>query len=193
MGVRTIRTLSQVPVPLLQREFGKNGLSLWKKANGIDRSPVVPYRDQKSMSSERTFAVDSIDLIKIKSILTKLTSQLVFDLREASKLTSCVTVKIRYTDFNTYTRQKRIAYTANEKTLLQQVLSLFDRLYERRQLIRLVGIRFSGLVSGHHQLNLLEDSLEDIHLQQAMDRIRRRFGKKSVGWASALKPKEKGL
>ncbi|MEM9822201.1 MAG: DNA polymerase IV, partial [Bacteroidota bacterium] len=186
MGVRTIRTLSQIPVRLLQREFGKNGIGLWKKANGIDRSPVVPYQDQKSMSSERTFAIDSIDIVKIKSILTQLTSQLVFELRQSTKLTSCVTVKIRYTDFNTYTRQKRIAYTANEKTLLEQVLDLFDRLYERRQLIRLVGLRFSGLVNGHHQLNLLDDQIEDIHLQQAMDRIRRRFGKKAVGWASAL-------
>lgn len=186
MGVRTIKVLREVPVRLLQREFGKHGKALWQKANAIDHSPVVAYSERKSISTERTFQKDTINIIKLKSILTSMTTKLAFELRNSSKLTACITVKIRYTDFNTYTRQKRIAFTASDRTLLPLVLDLFDRLYERRQLIRLVGVRFSNLVNGNYQLNLLEDDLRDINLMQAMDKIRKRFGKNAVTRATAL-------
>lgn len=180
MGVRTVSVLRDVPVRLLQKEFGKTGIALSQKANAIDHSPVVPYNERKSLSTEQTFQVDTIDIQKLKSNLTTMTMKLAFDLRNAGKLTSCVAVKIRYTDFNTFTRQKNIAFTANDKMILPLVMSLFDQLYERRQLIRLVGVRFSGLVNGHYQLSLLDDSIRDIHLLQAMDKIRKRFGKGAI-------------
>ena len=101
-------------------------------------------------------------------------------------LTSCITVKIRYTDFQTYTRQKQIPYTANDQALLAGVLSLFDQLYTRRQLVRLVGVRFSGLVRGNLQISLLDDTPKEIDLLQALDRVRRRFGLDAVKWASAV-------
>ncbi len=186
MGVRTIKILRDVPVRLLQREFGKHGLALSKKANAIDNTPVVPYSERKSISTEQTFQRDTIDIQKIKSILTRMAMKLTFELRKDAKLTSCVTVKIRYTDFNTYTRQKRISYSANDKTILPLVMDLFDRLYERRQLIRLVGIRFSSLVNGNPQLSLLDDNIRDINLLQTMDKIRKRFGKEAVMVLAAL-------
>lgn len=186
MGVRTIQTLSELPVKLLQREFGKPGVSLWKKANAIDNSPVVPYSERKSMSTERTFSKDTIDIQKIKGILIEMTRQMAFELRESGKLTSCITVKIRYTDFNTFTRQRKIAFTANDHTLTPHIVELFDQLYQRRQLIRLVGIRFSNLVSGNYQINLFDDTIKEIHLLQQMDRIRKRFGKKSLKMGSAF-------
>lgn len=186
MGVRTVKVLRDVPVRLLQQEFGKSGISLSQKANAIDHSLVVPYNEKKSLSIEQTFQTDTIDIQKIKARLTKMTMKLAFELRNASKLTSCITVKIRYTDFNTYTRQKRIAYTANDKMILPLVLNLFDQLYERRQLIRLIGVRFSGLVSGNYQLNLLDDNIRDISLLQAMDKIRKRFGKEAILCGTAM-------
>ncbi len=186
MGVRTIRILGAIPIQMLEREFGQFGRKLWQYANAIDARPVVPYNEQKSMSKERVFTEDTLDLLKAKDLLFKMVDELAFDLRTINKLTSCVTVKIRYADFNTHNKQRLIAYTANNKILLRHVKELFDTLYERRQLIRLVGVKFSGLVHGHYQINLFDDTVEEVQLLQQVDRIRRRFGKEAVGPAVYL-------
>ncbi len=186
MGVRSIKVLSEIPVKLLQREFGKTGISLSKKANAIDHTPVVPYVEQKSMSSERTFQKDTIDIRKLKTILNNMLCKLTFELRSAQKLASCITVKIRYADFNTYTKQKRIPYTANDRILAGYLNDLFDQLYQRRQLVRLVGIRFSGLVHGNYQIDLFEDTLKETKLMEEMDKIRKRFGAKAVMRGSGI-------
>ncbi len=180
MGVRRIQTLSQIPPQLLQREFGKFGISLWKKANAIDNSPIVPFHEKKSISSERTFQVDTINIAKLKGQLTKMVLKLAFELRNSQKLTACIAIKIRYTDFNTYTLQKKIPHTASDKTLLLYAQQLFDKLYQRRQLIRLIGVKFSQLVHGNYQTQLFEDTEEEVKLLQAMDGIRKRFGAGAV-------------
>lgn len=187
MGVRIIQTLSNIPPKLLQREFGKYGMTLWKRANAIDHTPIIPYTERKSISTERTFQMDTIDVVLLKSQLIKLVMQLAFELRKQQKLTACIMIKIRYTDFNTYTLQKRIPHTANDQTLLQIAQQLFDKLYQRRQLLRLIGVKFSHLVSGNYQTNLFEDTPVDMQLLQAMDGIRKRFGKQAILRASALK------
>lgn len=186
MGVRSIETLSQIPVRLLEREFGKPGRTLWEKANAIDPTPIIPYHEQKSMSKEKTFTEDTLDIRMIKQMLLDMADKLSFELRASGKLTSVITVKIRYADFNTYTQQKSISYTANDRILGEHAISLFDRLYERRQLIRLIGIKYSGLVQGSYQINLFDDTLEQIQLMQQMDRIRTRFGQDAIMRASAL-------
>ncbi len=186
MGVHKVQTLSAIPVKLLEREFGKPGMSLWKKANGIDNTPVVPYTEKKSISTERTFHEDTIDVRKMKDLLTGMIEKLAFELRDSQKLTSCVVVKIRYSDFNTYTKQKRISYTANDNTLLQIVMELFDSVYTRRQLIRLVGVKFSGLVHGNYQINIFDNTVKEIRLLQEMDQIRKRFGKSAIMKATSL-------
>ncbi|MCB9343475.1 MAG: DNA polymerase IV [Lewinellaceae bacterium] len=181
MGVRTCQVLSEIPPRLLEREFGKHGLSVWKKANGEDNSPIVPYREQDSMSCERTFHADSIDVTFLRDQVRRQTAQLAYELRALGKLTACVTVKIRYSDFNTFTKQARIPYTAQDSVLIDHAMGLFERLYERRQALRLIGIRFSELVYGSSQLNLFDDTEKESRLLEAMDRIRDRFGKKAVG------------
>jgi DNA polymerase-4 len=188
MGVRTIRVLREIPHPLLEREFGKMGQFLWESANAIDRRQVVPYNEQKSMSKERTFSEDTLDMSFIRSLIGSMVDELAFDLRQDSRLTSCITVKIRYADFNTFTKQRRIPYTAQTRHLIAYALELFEEVYERRQLIRLVGIKFSGLVNGNIQLNLFDNTEEEISLLQQLDHIRRRWGKGAIGWANfALK------
>jgi DNA polymerase IV len=182
MGVRTVRVLSELPPVLLEREFGKAGNVLWQKANGIDHTPVEPYSEQKSMSSERTLSTDTLDVRYIKGLLADMTDKLSFELRADQRLCSCITVKIRYADFNTYTRQKKISYTANDRDLVRHAKDLFDHLYDRRQLIRLIGVKFSGLVSGSYQIRLFEDTIEQISLIHAMDHIRSRFGKHAIGY-----------
>jgi DNA polymerase-4 len=186
MGVRNVDTLSKIPQKLLEREFGKSGRSMWQKANAIDFTPVVPYTEQKSMSKERTFGEDTLDLKHMHNLLLDMSDKLAFELRDSQKLCSVITVKIRYADFNTYTKQKKIPYTSNDKVLAQYVKSLFDSLYERRQLIRLIGVKLGGLVHGNYQIKLFDDTVEDIRLLQEMDRIRRRFGIDAIMRACAV-------
>ena len=186
MGVRTIRTLSGIPMRLLQREFGKHGKSIWEKANAIDNSPVVPYTDKKSISTERTFQEDTINVKNLHTILTAMVEKLGFELRNMQRLTACITVKIRYSDFNTYSKQKRIPYTANDRSLLRYAKELFDRLYERRQMVRLIGVRFSSIVPGSYQINLFDDTTEEMNLLQTIDDLKARFGSKAVVRASGF-------
>lgn len=184
MGVRTIRVLREIPHPLLDREFGKMGQYLWESANAIDRRQVIPYSEQKSMSKERTFGEDTLDMKLIRSMLGAMVDELAFDLRQDARLTSCITVKIRYADFNTFTKQRRISYTGQTRTLIAHALELFHDVYERRQLIRLIGVKFSGLVNGNIQLDLFDNTEEEISLFQQLDHIRRRWGKESISWAN---------
>ena len=191
MGVRKIKTLSEIPPRLLEREFGKTGKKLWEKSHGIDNSQVVPYSEQKSMSKERTFTEDTLNLEHMKAMLLKMVDQLAYDLRSSEKLTSCVTVKIRYADFNTYTKQRHISYTANETVLSRHVCELFDVLYERRQLIRLIGVKYSGLVQGNYQTSLFDDTPTAINLMQEKDWIRKRFGSDKIMRASYMNVKSR--
>lgn len=186
MGVRTVGTLAQIPPRLLEREFGKHGISLWKKANAQDDSPVVPYHESKSISTERTFQTDTVDVRFLKDQLTDMTTRLAFELRSQQKLTACVTVKIRYTDFNTYTQQRQVPLTAHDNALLGHAQSLFDKLYQRRQMVRLIGLKFSALAHGHSQMNLFEDTREASNLLVQLDRIRRRFGEGAIARGTAL-------
>ena len=169
-----------MPVELMEKVLGKNGVSIWNKANGLDNSPVVPYNERKSISTERTFDRDTIDVIKLKGILLAMAENLAFQLRRGQKLTSCVTVKVRYSDFNTYTLQSRIPYTSADHVLIEKVKELLDKLYNKRLLVRLIGVRFSHLVEGGYQINLFEDAEEIINLYHAMDKIRDKYGDRTV-------------
>lgn len=186
MGIMYINTLQQMPMVLLQQVLGENGGVIWKKANGIDNSLVVPYTERKSISTEQTFDKDTIDVKALKGLLIGMTEKLAFQLRSEQKLTACVTVKIRYSDFNTYTMQARIPYTSLDHILIEKVNDLFEKLYQKRMLIRLIGIRFSHLVQGGHQYNLFEQTLQQIQLYQAMDKIRKRYGKDAVNRAGGM-------
>jgi DNA polymerase IV len=186
MGIEKVKTLQEMPVKTLQHLLGENGTVIWKKANGIDNSPVEPYNERKSISTECTFEKDTIDVGHLKRVLVSMTEKLGYQLREEEKLTSCVTVKIRYSDFNTFTMQCRVPYTAMDSLLIEKVKELFDKLFQKRLLIRLVGIRFSHLIQGTYQFNLFEDRVEQIQLYAAMDKMKRRFGTEAVMRAAGL-------
>ncbi len=186
MGVRTVATLREMPLKFLTSAFGKNGISLWNKAHGIDDSPVVTYSEQKSISTESTFETDTIDVKQLKSILIAMVEKVSFQLREQKKLSSCITVKIRYSNFDTETRQVHIPYTSSDHALLRVVQELFDKLYNRRMLIRLVGVRLSNLVQGNHQISLFDDTEEDINLYEAMDFIKHKHGVEKLIRATTL-------
>lgn len=186
IGIRQIGSLAQVPVEYLESLLGKNGKELWKKANGIDESPVVINADRKSLSSERTYEQDTIDITQIRATLCGMVEDLCFQLRKENWLCSCVTVKIRYSNFDTESRQSKTLYTSCDHILMEKVKALFEKLYTRRMRIRLVGVSFTGLVRGNYQVNLFEDTAEMMSLYSAMDKIKLRFGEHAVKRAGRL-------
>ena len=192
LGIRQVKTVQKMPMDIMQRVLGANGSLIWKRANGIDNTPVIPFHDRKSISTERTFDKDTIDVIKLKGILMAMTENLAYQLRRGNKLTACITVKIRYSDFNTYSKQLRIPYTSADHILIPKIMALFSTLYNKRMLVRLVGIRFSHLVSGNYQINLFDDTEAALNLYKAMDHVRNRFGDRSVFRASAMGAKTIG-
>lgn len=186
MGVARIQTMQELPIDLMHRLLGEHGPVLWRKANGIDDSPVVAWHERKSIGTERTFERDTIDVVKLRGMLTAMAESLAFQLRKGQKLTSCVAVKVRYADFETHTQQLRIGYTACDHIILPVIHELFRKLYDRRQRIRLIGVRFSHLVGGGHQMDAFTDTEEAMNLYQAMDRIRKRFGDRTVMRAAGM-------
>ncbi len=176
MGVLTIETLSAIPAEMLESVLGKNGIEIWRRANGIDLSPVVPYSEEKSISSERTFETDTIDVQMLDQLIIAMTEKLCFKLRKKEKLASVVTVKVRYANYDTHTLQQKVAYTAFDHTLIATARELFRRLYQRRMLVRLVGVKLGGLVHGAQQLNLFDNNEKQVKLCLSMDKIRRRYG-----------------
>ena len=186
-GVETVRVLTKIPVEMLESLLGKNGIELWRRANGIDETPVIPYHEQKSISTEHTFDNDTTNIGFLYSALVRMTEAVAFELRKQNKLTGCITVKIKYSNFDTATKQRTIDYTNADHILLKIGRELFDRLYDRRLLIRLVGIRLTDLIPGNYQIRLYEDTAEMIHLYQAIDSVKKRFGEKLLMRAIGIK------
>lgn len=189
MGVSTIQTLSVIPIEMMQSVLGKNGIDIWRKANGIDFTPVVPYSEEKSMSTERTFENDTIDVQMLEQILTSMTEKLCFKLRKKEKLASVIVVKIRYANYDTHTLQKKLPYTSFDHVLIETSRELFRRLYQRRMLVRLVGVKLVGLIHGVQQLNLFDNNEKQIKLYLSMDHIRMRYGSNAIQRASGVRNK----
>ncbi len=193
MGVVTIDTLSNISPDMMERVLGKNGIVIWRKANGIDHTPVEPYTEVKSISTETTFEQDTTDVAMLRAKLVRMTEKLCYELRRDERLASVVTVKLRYSDFNTYTMQKQISYTSLDHQVRPVVEALFEKLYQRRLLIRLIGVKLSGLIQGTQQLDLFEDTSEMVHLYQSLDYLRHRFSVKAVRLASGITSPQKPL
>ncbi len=192
LGVREIRTIQEMPVEMLESVLGKAGRTIWKRANGLDNTPIIPYHERKSISTERTFGRDTIDMVRLHATLVAMAENMAYQLRRGNKLTSVVSVKIRYSDYQTCSKQARISYTSADHILIPKVEALFKQLYSRRLLIRLIGVKFSGLVGGNYQINLFDDSQEMLNLYNSLDKIRERFGEQSVMRAVTLGTKTIG-
>jgi DNA polymerase-4 len=178
-------------VEMVSKVLGKNGFMLWNRANGRDDTPIIPFHERKSISNERTFGKDTGDTNKMREMIRAMAENLAFQLRNGEKLTSCISVKIRYADFNTFSKQLKIPYTSADHLLIPQVEKLFEQLYDRRMLVRLVGVTFSDLAGGNYQINLFDDSEEKLNLYQAMDFLRNRYGTDKRGnaiisWGTTL-------
>ncbi|RZK48779.1 MAG: DNA polymerase IV [Pedobacter sp.] len=186
MGIKKIYTLSQLHPQQMHNLLGKNGLSLLQKAKGIDNSLVIPYTEQKSISSQCTFKSDTIDMDLLQNLLTSMVMDVAYQLRQKRKLAACISVTIRYTNFEDVSKQATIPYTALDDTLLRKAQELFKQVYQKRMLLRLIGVKLSNLVSGFEQIDLYSESQEQYGLVQAMDKIRKRFGPQAVTRASVM-------
>ncbi|MGJ5641492.1 DNA polymerase IV [Formosa sp. S-31] len=192
LGIDKISVIQQMPVEMLTSVLGVNGRTIWKRALGIDNPPLIPFHERKSISMERTFGKDTIDIDKLRTTIFAMAESLVYQLRKGNKLAACISVKIRYSDFNTYSKQMQIPYSNADHVITPRLVELFENLYQRRLLIRLVGVKLSNLVSGNYQINLFDDTEEMLNLYNAMDKIRNRFGEHSIQKASALGAKNIG-
>ncbi len=179
-GIYTIEDIARTPVELLEKYVGSWGYSLWQKAHGIGNADVETGWEQKSMSRENTFHENIADLNALYSELVRLTEQNAYDLRSDEKLTGCVTVKIRYPDFETVSRQEIIDYTSLDDLLIAKVKDLFTKLYRKGKPVRLLGIRFSHLIPFTMQMSLFNNNEEKLNLYKAVDNIKDRFGKKAI-------------
>jgi len=186
LGIEKIKTLQEMNPKALQNILGESGLVFWQKANGICDSPVEPYNERKSVSTECTFEKDTQDIEHLIRVLINMTEKLAFQLRSEEQLTACVAVKVRYSNFDTFSMQATLPYTALDKTLIEKVKQLFEKLYQKEKAIRLIGVRFSHLLHGTYQINLFEDTDEQIQLSTAMDKLRQRFGEDAVMRAASL-------
>lgn len=189
-GIYTIEDLARTPLELLQRYVGKWGESLWEKAQGIGRSQIETEWEQKSISHENTFDRDYTDLQFLNQELVRLTEKTAYALREDEKLAGCITVKIRYSDFETTSRQETIDYTALDDQLIAKVKDLFRKSYQAGRPVRLLGVRLSQFIPFTVQMSLFDNNVEKLNLYKAVDEIKNQFGSKLVAKASAMRRKE---
>lgn len=186
MGISRIAYLRAMPASVLENLFGKNGKQIWEKANGIDNTPIEPYSIRKSVGREETYQTDTADFQFLDTRLMAMVEEIGLDLRNREKLASCVTVKIRYSDFQTHTRQMAIGYTCADHQILAAARSLLKQVYNRRIMVRLLGVRVSHLAQGNQQLSLFENDMPMHKLYAAMDRMRLKFGDQAIMRARTL-------
>jgi len=188
-GLYKIEDIARTPIELMERYAGKWGEALWHKANGIGSAEITTDWEQKSMSHENTFDTDYTNINFLHSELVRLTEKTAYSLREDEKLTGCVTVKIRYSDFETTSRQETVDYTALDDVLIAKVKDLFNKSYQKGRPVRLLGVRFSQMIPFTMQMSLFDNNIEKLNLYKAVDDIKDRFGSKTVTKAVTLRNK----
>ncbi len=179
-GIAHIGQLADLPAELLRRHMGKTGLRLWKKANVLDRPPIIPYRNPEVLSIEYTFEAETVDPARIQQTLGQMLSELAFDLRHQRKLTGRVFLQVTYNDFERRSAQGSFPHTADDRKLRQCALALLRKAHQRRIGLRRLQLRFDRLAHGFEQIDLFENTQRELNLTNAMDRIRRRFGRGSI-------------
>lgn len=190
LGFYKIEDIARSTPEFLERHLGKWGASLWNKSQGIGSAYVETNWEQKSMSHENTFDKDYNDIEFLYSELVRLTEKTAYSLREDDMLAGCVTVKIRYSNFETTSRQETIDYTSLDDQLIAKVKDLFNKSWQKGRPVRLLGVRFSQMIPFTMQMSLFENNAEKLNLYKAVDNIKDRFGSKSVTKAAIIKNKE---
>ncbi|MFN4286699.1 MAG: DNA polymerase IV [Lacibacter sp.] len=180
LGIETIGELQQADPVVLEQQLGKHGRDLWRKAHGISHSEVAAYHEAKSVSSENTFQENRSDLPFLEAEIVRLTEKIAHELRQDNKMAGCISVKIRYADFETQQRQTTIPYTCYDDELIAHARALFRQLYRKGRPVRLLGVKLSELTAEALQTNLFADVHKKNDLYKAIDAVKERFGKASL-------------
>ena len=193
MGVHTIQQLSQTSRSLLIHRLGKMGESLHEKAQGIHTSPVQPFHEAKSVSSEHTFDENITDTEALITELVRLTEKVAYSLRQDGQLAGCIAVKIRYPDFETRSRQTTITPTCRDDEFIPAAIQLLQDLYATGTPVRLLGVKLSEFTREPIQPSLFEDAAKKQHLYQAIDDVKNKFGKTALQKARTVKKKNNDI
>ena len=193
MGVHTIQQLSQTTRSLLIHRLGKMGESLHEKAQGIHTSPVQPFHEAKSVSSEHTFEENITDTEALITELVRLTEKVAYSLRQDGQLAGCIAVKIRYPDFETRSRQTTITPSCRDDEFIPAAIQLLQDLYATGTPVRLLGVKLSEFTREPSQPTLFEDAAKKQHLYQAIDDVKNKFGKTALQKARTVKKKNNDI
>ncbi len=189
-GIYTIEDIAKTPIEHLEKIAGKWGEALWHKAHGIGSTAITTDWEQKSMSHENTFDTDYTDVEFLHKELVRLTEKTAYSLREDEKLTGCVTVKIRYSDFETTSRQETVDYTALDDVLIAKVKDLFNKSYQKKRPVRLLGVRFSQFIPFTMQMSLFENNAEKLKLYKTVDQIKNHYGSNLISKGTTVNIQE---
>ncbi|MDQ6889896.1 MAG: DNA polymerase IV [Bacteroidota bacterium] len=179
-GFKFIKDIHNSTPEKMEKIFGKWGYELWNRAQGIHSSAISGYHEAKSISTENTFEENITDVGRLMSEIVRMTEKIAFELRKDEKVTGCITVKIRYPDFETVSRQVSIPYTSADDEIIPVAKDLFHKLYKKGKPVRLLGVRLSDLSSDAIQTNLFHNMERKNVLYKAIDDVKNRFGKGSV-------------
>jgi DNA polymerase-4 len=185
MGVEFIRDVFKVPPAYLEQRLGKYGLELIQKAQGISSSQLHSYHEAKSVSSENTFHENTDDMEFLMRELVRMTEKVAHELREDNLMAGVIAVKIRYPNFETTSRQTTIPYTFYDDELIPVAKDLFHKLYRPGEKVRLMGVRLAELTNEAVQTNLFSDKQKKADLYKAIDGVKDRFGRNSLGKAGS--------
>jgi DNA polymerase-4 len=147
---------------------------------------MTSHTEEKSISMERTFSENMSNESELKSLLFKLTEKLAFDLRQSEKQTSCITIKIRYADFETFTHQRHIFPEYATPDLYQIAVSIFDEIWNDRMPLRQIGIKFSQLTPLNYQLSVFEENTENSRRFKVIDQLKLKHGKQKIMFGGNL-------
>jgi DNA polymerase-4 len=182
MNIQTIGELASFPPETIAKRFGKIGWDLAKRAKGIDKRPIVTQREAKSISQETTFPKDIQDGEVLREILKKQARRVTKQLQKKRYTARTVKIKIRWPDFTTLTRQTTLlSPTADQDIITNAAIQLFDQIWERGKLVRLLGMGVSNFEDQPRQLSLFEsDVKKEVRLQNAISELQDRFGKEAI-------------
>jgi len=183
MGIATIGQLAALPLDTIEKRFGKFGTVIHGHANGIDDREVEAPGETKSISKQITFAKDNSDRHCLEASLHHLCDQVSTELRYLDKQARCVTLKLRYADFKTITRQVTLKEATNvSHVIFETALQLLRKtLVQKEKAIRLTGIKLSSLSGKEKQFRMFDTKMEKWrHLDKAIDQIRRKYGSASL-------------
>ena len=183
-GIKLIRDIHLTTPENLEKLLGKWGYELWNKAQGNHTSTIKEYRESKSISTENTFEENVMDVEFLMSEIVRMTEKICFELRKEEKVTGCVSIKLRYPDFETTSRQASIPHTSADDEIIPVAKALFHKLYKKGKPIRLLGVRLSDFNNDALQANLFHDTKRKNVLYKTVDEVKNRFGKGSVVRAS---------